>query len=133
MLPVKNAIIGAGYKQKGERWATGEHGGQDFICPVGTPVYAMRKGIILDRNWGKPFGIHIIQRRTYPFGTRRCLNYAHLSKSIVKPGQRVKKGQLIGYSGNTGNSTAAHLHVEERTGDRYLTSKHVDPWGSINA
>lgn len=116
-----------------KRYASGYHDGVDFGCAVGTPVRAMRKGVVTPNNWGPDYGKHIVQRRTFPIGTKNHLIYAHLSKVFVKPGQKIKKGQIIGLSGNTGKSTAAHLHVGERNGARWSTSKPVNPWGSINA
>lgn len=129
--PVKGFSITTAYGVKGSRWSKGYHTGADYACPVGTPVYAARNGIITPRNWGAAYGTHIVQKRTWPVGTRRHLLYAHLSRRVVKPGQRVKKGQLIGYTGDTGNTTGPHLHFEERTGPIWRTSSDVNPMPTI--
>ena len=90
------------------------HNGIDLACPVGTPVYAIEDGTVAFEGWGQNHswmgaiaGISaIIRHSSFHSG------YAHLSQTIVSIGQAVKKGQLIGYSGNTGGSTGPHLHVE---------------------
>jgi murein DD-endopeptidase MepM/ murein hydrolase activator NlpD len=133
MYPVKNAIISQKYGAKSKRYKIGYHDGVDFACKTGTPVYAARKGVVSSSNWGADFGKHIVQRRTYPLGTKNHLVYAHLSKVFVKAGEKIKKGQLIGLSGNTGNSTAAHLHFGERNGAQWSTSKPVNPQQSLDA
>ena len=58
--------------------------------------------------------------------------YAHLDKVLVQPGQEIKKGDKIGLSGNTGNSSGPHLHYEVRNNERYSAGKDVDPMPFIN-
>lgn len=133
MYPVKNPVISQAYGVKSKKYKIGFHDGVDFACPEGTPVYAARRGVVAASNWGPDYGIHIVQRRTYPLGTRNHLVYAHMSKVIVKPGQKISKGQLIGLSGNTGRSTGAHLHFGERDGARWSTSNPVNPQKTLEA
>ena len=133
MYPVKTPVISQAYGVKSKKYKIGFHDGVDFACPVGTPVYAARKGVVTASNWGADYGIHIVQRRTYPLGTKNHLVYAHMFKVIVKPGQKISKGQLIGLSGNTGRSTGAHLHFGERDGARWSTSKPVNPQKTLDA
>ncbi len=121
------------YGVKSNKYKIGFHDGVDFACPVGTPVYAARRGVVTANNWGADYGKHIVQRRTYPLRTKNYLVYAHMSKVIVKPGQKISKGQLIGLSGNTGRSTGAHLHFGERDGARWSTSKPVNPQKTLEA
>ncbi len=85
------------------------HWGTDFSLKTGTPVYATGDGVI---RWTKSsFGGYGKQIEiNHGFGYRT--KYAHLSEFVVKRGQNVKRGELIGYSGNTGGSTAPHLHYE---------------------
>jgi len=96
-------------------WAAGYHTGDDYSTngKVGVPVRASRGGIVdsTGNAWGSSYGIHIVLRHPKP-GIH--VGYCHLSRVKVRVGQRVKKGQIIGYSGNTGNSTGPHLHYEER-------------------
>ena len=86
------------------------HTGIDISAPKGTPVYATADGTISNEQGGSGYGITVIIRHGYSYSTV----YAHLSKKIVKSGQRVKRGQLIGYVGNTGLSMGTHLHYEVR-------------------
>ena len=133
MYPVKDIPISTRYGVKGKLWKSGWHDGVDFACPVGTPVYAARRGVVSRNKWGRSYGKHIVQRRTYPFRTKNHLIYAHLSKVIVVPGQKIKRGQLIGLTGATGNVTGAHLHFGERNGPRWSTSNPVNPQKTLRA
>ena len=85
------------------------HNGIDFSVNKGTPVYATGNGVIgrVSTSFGG-FGKQIIVEHGFGYKTR----YAHLSQFLVKKGQKVKRGELIAYSGNTGRSTAPHLHYE---------------------
>ena len=84
------------------------HNGIDFTASVGTPVYATGDGKVVYAGRGNGFGIHI--KIDHGFGYQTV--YAHLSKMNVKKGQTVKRGQIIGYTGNTGLSAGPHLHYE---------------------
>ena len=89
------------------------HNGVDFGTPRGTPVHASANGtVIIVRNsgWNGGYGNYVVI--THPNGTQTL--YAHLTNAIVSSGQSVTQGQIIGYSGNTGKSTGAHLHFEVR-------------------
>lgn len=91
------------------------HTGVDFTAPTGTPVYATGDGVIMGAARGfSGYGIVCIINHGYNYKTL----YAHLSRVKVKPGQRVKRGQIIGYVGNTGISTGPHLHYEVRFNNR---------------
>lgn len=85
------------------------HTGCDFSAPKGTPIYATGDGRIslLKKNKGG-YGNEIEIDHGYGYVTK----YAHMDSFAVKPGQVVKRGELIGYVGNTGSSTAPHLHYE---------------------
>lgn len=99
------------------------HRALDFRAVVGTPVYAAESGTVaITYHWnGKrtsgdtnSYGNMIkLKHTTYKYGTLETL-YAHLNKIVVKRGQQVQEGQLIGYSGDTGNCYGAHLHFEVR-------------------
>jgi murein DD-endopeptidase MepM/ murein hydrolase activator NlpD len=85
------------------------HTGTDFSLPTGTPVYATGDGeVVYTKTKFSGYGKHIKIKHGFGYLTL----YAHLSEFLVKPGQKVKRGQVIGYSGNTGGSTAPHLHYE---------------------
>lgn len=85
------------------------HAGMDFTSPVGTPVTATGDGVvesIESKQWG--YGNSIVINHGYGYKTR----YAHLKKFKVRRGQKVSRGEVIGYVGNTGKSTGPHLHYE---------------------
>lgn len=84
------------------------HRGLDFTAPEGSPVYATGDGIIEKAGHSESFGNVIYIRHGFHFDSR----YAHLTRYIVKDGDRVKRGQTIGYVGRTGLSGNAHLHYE---------------------
>ena len=132
MYPV-TARITQGYGVKSKKYEAGFHDGVDFGCAVGTKVYSARKGIVVANQWGKDYGIHVVCKRTYPWGTKNHLVYAHLSKVIVKPGQKIKKGQLLGLSGSTGKSTGPHLHFGERNGATFRGTNPVNPQKTLEA
>ncbi len=87
-----------------------KHPGVDFSAKKGTPIYASADGIVISNDifGGRGFGKHITISHGFGYHTL----YAHMDKAIKKRGQRVKRGDLIGYIGNTGRSTAPHLHYE---------------------
>lgn len=85
------------------------HEGVDFTAPIGTPIYATGNGVIKQatRN-NQGYGIMVVIDHGYGYETL----YAHMSSLKVRPGQRVVRGEVIGLVGNTGTSTAPHLHYE---------------------
>ncbi|MBP5650609.1 MAG: peptidoglycan DD-metalloendopeptidase family protein [Bacteroidales bacterium] len=84
------------------------HTGVDLTAPKGTPVYATADGVVSREKGGSGYGITVIINHGFSYQSL----YAHLSKKVVKPGQKVKRGELIGYVGNTGLSFGPHLHYE---------------------
>ena len=85
------------------------HWGMDFSAKTGTPIYATGDGIIARADArAVGFGNHV--RINHGFGYVSI--YAHMDKIVVRRGNRVKRGDLIGYVGNTGRSVAPHLHYE---------------------
>ncbi len=87
------------------------HAGIDLTAPKGTPIYASGNGVITRADASnRGYGKHVRISHGYGYTTV----YAHMSKMLVKPGQKVKRGDLIGLVGSTGLSTCAHLHYEVR-------------------
>jgi len=86
------------------------HKGVDLAAPTGTPVYATADGMIDRADYSRSYGLVIYVDHGADLETR----YAHLSKLAVAEGERVRKGDLIGYVGSTGRSTGPHLHYEVR-------------------
>jgi len=124
--PIAGKTPSTPYKRLGRHWSRGYHTGVDYAVPEGTDVLAVADGIIDKATWGKSYGTQLVQKLDGGW-----FIYAHLSKALVKPGDKVKAGQVIAKSGNTGNSTGAHLHVELRTAPRWSAGKDLDPYALI--
>ncbi|WP_291973014.1 murein DD-endopeptidase MepM [Candidatus Symbiopectobacterium sp.] len=84
------------------------HRGVDFSMPVGTPVLSVGDGEVVAASRGQDTGNFVEIRHGRQYTTR----YMHLNRLLVKPGQKVKRGDRIALSGNTGRSTGPHLHYE---------------------
>jgi murein DD-endopeptidase MepM/ murein hydrolase activator NlpD len=85
------------------------HAGMDFSAPTGTPIYSTGDGKVTradSRSSG--YGRHVRIDHGYGYLTL----YGHMSKILVRPGQTIKRGEIIGYVGNTGKSVGPHLHYE---------------------
>lgn len=127
----------------GKRYKTGKkHKGVDFRAEVGTPFKAMVGGTVVHSGWhivrkgyGFAFGIQIvIDNDRFPDGSPGYWAlYAHLQAKGVKVGQRVEKGQVIGLTGNTGNSKAPHLHVGISTQRTWNPNAWINPQKWIDA
>lgn len=117
ILPVKKGdfYVASGYKMRMHPILKINkfHKGMDFTAPKGTPVYASGNGEIYRAQRSSTFGKVIYIDHGYGYKTI----YAHLSKMVVKRGQSIKRGDLIGYVGNTGLSVAPHLHYEVHKND----------------
>lgn len=94
------------------------HTGVDLAAKSGTPIYAAGDGVVEKAQWVSGYGRYISIKHVNGFETA----YAHQSKFAagIKPGVRVKQGQLIGYVGSTGNSTGPHLHFEIKVNGRFV-------------
>ena len=112
--PIKNQDLtrmasGYGYRTDPFTKKRRFHYGMDFSARKGTPIYATGNGVVKRAdNRSSGYGRHI--RIDHGFGYISL--YAHLSKYNVRRGQRVKRGDIIGYVGNTGRSVGPHLHYE---------------------
>ncbi len=92
------------------------HTGIDLVSYPGTPVKSTAEGKVIYAGRHSGYGKVVVIRHGYGYSTL----YGHLQKITVRAGQRVKRGQIIGYLGNTGRSTGPHLHYEVRRYGRYL-------------
>ncbi|WP_127958336.1 murein DD-endopeptidase MepM [Serratia microhaemolytica] len=86
------------------------HKGVDFATPIGTPVLAVGDGEVVTAKYSGAAGNHVVIRH----GRQYTTHYMHLQKLLVSPGDKVKRGDRIALSGNTGRSTGPHLHYELR-------------------
>ncbi|MBO7459361.1 MAG: M23 family metallopeptidase [Bacteroidales bacterium] len=93
------------------------HSGIDFAGPIGTHIYCTGDGVVEKVQLGNTgYGNNIIVNHGYGYKTR----YAHINKSYVKVGQKVKRGEYIADMGNSGKSTAPHLHYEVIKNDKAI-------------
>ena len=94
------------------------HRGMDFSAPIGTEVFATGNAKVVFSGWKRGYGNTVILDHGFGYQTV----YAHLYKSLVRKGQKVRRSDVIALVGNSGKSTGPHLHYEVR-----LHDKHVDP------
>ena len=94
------------------------HQGMDFTAPTGTEVFATGNAKVIFTGWKQGYGNTVILDHGFGYKTV----YAHLYKSLVRKGQKVRRSDIIALVGNTGKSTGPHLHYEVR-----LNGKPVDP------
>lgn len=94
------------------------HDGMDFTAPVGTDIYATGNARVVFVGWKQGYGNTVILDHGYGYQTL----YAHLHKALVRPGQSVKRADVIALVGNTGKSTGPHLHYEV-----HRNGRPVDP------
>lgn len=116
--PTSYRNISAGYPNYS---SGGYHGGIDFPCPTGTPVYAADSGFVaLAKSLTYSYGKYIIINHGNGISTL----YAHNSQLRVQEGESVTKGQIIAYSGSTGNSSGPHCHFEVRVNGTRVNPKN---------
>lgn len=105
------------------------HGGVDLRAQKGTPVYATADGVV-NRAGATSGGLGKRVRLSHSFGFETV--YAHLDATEVDKGDYVRQGDLIGYSGNTGRSSAPHLHYEVRHLDQRVSPHKYMDWSMTN-
>ena len=93
------------------------HEGMDFKTPSGTPVYSPKEGLVTRVNWNWSGNGNCVEVQM-PDGV--LAKYLHLSENHVKEGERVTAGQQVGLTGNTGHSTAPHLHYQLSRGEKII-------------
>jgi murein DD-endopeptidase MepM/ murein hydrolase activator NlpD len=118
--PVSNKDLsriasGFGYRIDPVYKTTKFHAGLDFAAPQGTPIYATANGTVITAgNTGNGYGNHVVINHGYGYETL----YGHMFRVKVRSGQKVKRGEIIGWVGSTGKSTGPHCHYEvHRNGD----------------
>jgi murein DD-endopeptidase MepM/ murein hydrolase activator NlpD len=85
------------------------HQGLDFTAPIGTPIYATADGVVQMAGFNTDgYGNKVVINHGYGYQTL----YGHMVRVKVKAGQNIKRGEVIGYIGNTGKSTGPHCHYE---------------------
>lgn len=97
------------------------HYGMDFSAPIGTEIFSTGNGVVRKVIKSKVgYGLHILVDHGYGYETL----YAHMSKFNVKQGQKVHRGDVIGYVGSTGKSTGPHLHYEVHKNKRAVNPQN---------
>ncbi len=115
--PVKTAAFTSGYGVRSDPFRGGAamHAGIDLAGPHGTPIYATADGTVTNAGWNSGGYGNLIK---VDHGRGIETRYGHLAQMLVRDGQPVKRGQLIGRMGSTGRSTGNHLHYEVRIDGR---------------
>src|SRR5690606_31812950 len=119
-MPVQSSLLTSSFGMRIHPVLGGRrgHNGVDLAQPTGTPVYATADGLVSRAERFSSYGNYIQIEHGGDLQTR----FGHLSGYAVTAGERVTKGQLIGYVGSTGRSTGPHLHYEVR-----VAGEAVDP------
>ncbi|MBN2245344.1 MAG: peptidoglycan DD-metalloendopeptidase family protein [Candidatus Aminicenantes bacterium] len=118
IMPVQGWLTSAfGYRDDPFTGKRAFHAGVDIVTQSGNPIVATADGVVLSTDFDHAGGNTIkISHKHTGYTTVYC----HLSKFLVKPGQRVKRGDIIGLVGSTGRSRGPHVHYEVRKGDKRL-------------
>jgi murein DD-endopeptidase MepM/ murein hydrolase activator NlpD len=111
-MPVEGVRLSSDYGMRTHPVLGGRRGhkGIDLAGPTGTPIHAAADGIVSRADWFSSYGLYVSLEHGGSMQTR----YGHMSRLNVAAGQRVRKGEIIGYVGSTGRSTGPHLHYEVR-------------------
>ena len=135
LIGTKSASITTVFKEKcepGKPWLSGWHNGVDIACAANTPIYAAADGTVVNADTAAHndgYGNRVVLRHA----DGRATLYAHMvSPALVKVGQAVKRGQLIGKVGSTGMSTGPHLHFSlfdnyDKKPNIYYSGEPLDP------
>ena len=110
-----NFTSGFGLRSDPFRGRAAMHGGIDLAGPVGTPIYATADGLVAKAEWNNGGYGNLVEIN---HGQGILTRYGHMSRIAATAGQRVRRGDLIGYMGSTGRSTGSHLHYEVRIDGR---------------
>jgi murein DD-endopeptidase MepM/ murein hydrolase activator NlpD len=113
---VERLTSGFGFRIDPFRHTLAFHAGIDFKGPYGESVLATSDGLVVKAGWDGGYGRVVEIAHDNGVATR----YGHLSWVAVSPGQRVKRGDIVGRLGSTGRSTGPHLHYETRVGGRAI-------------
>ena len=134
MKPIKSGVVSFPYGAKYKNG--GVHKGIDYAAVIGTPVVAAVPGVVVHagkhiykKGWGWSFGVHvIIDNDAFENGSPGLwAGYCHLNGVNVSVGQRVRQGQLLGTSGNTGRTSGPHLHFQILSQRTWNPTKHRNP------
>lgn len=116
ILPIAKFTFSSAFGVRSDPFAgsAAMHAGIDLASPSGTAIYATADGMVDRAEWFGGYGNMVEIEHGKGISTR----YGHMSRIAAHPGQRIKRGDLIGYVGSTGRSTGNHLHYEVRIDGR---------------
>jgi murein DD-endopeptidase MepM/ murein hydrolase activator NlpD len=121
--PARGIITsGFGWRKSPYTWGQEFHEGLDIAAPSGTPIHATADGTVKESGWRSGYGRVVTIRHGFGFATF----YAHNTRNAVSVGDKISRGDIVAYIGNTGRSTGPHLHYEVR---RY--GRKLDPRGYL--
>lgn len=126
-LPLSVLTSSFGLRRDPVRGTLAFHGGIDLAAPPGTDVSAAHDGVVEFCGWAGGYGNLVVLRHAFGYRTY----YGHLSRIMIRPGQTVPRGRVLGLVGSTGYSTGPHLHFEIRHYSRqidpltYATHRHA--------
>lgn len=137
LMPVNVASLTSSFGMRSHPIFGGRraHKGVDLAAPTGTPIRATADGTVSKAEWFSGYGLYVSLEHGGAIQTR----YGHMSRLNVYNGQQVKKGDVIGYVGSTGNSTGPHLHYEVRIDGvavnptPYMQGTHLAQTGTTGA
>lgn len=115
---IHEAWLSSGFGYRRDPFTGGRemHAGLDLCSQTGAPIMATADGVVAERREDSQFGRFVILRHKEGLETL----YGHMLRSTVEPGQKVKRGQLIGYVGRTGRATAPHVHYGVRQNGHWV-------------
>lgn len=126
MIPCRYVMLTSAWGYRGDPFGSGRrefHDGVDLANRSGTPIYASRSGYVHAAGWGTNLGNYVTLNHQDGFKSQ----YLHMTHYVVKTGDWVEQGQLIGYMGSTGRSTGPHLHFSI-----YYNGSSVNPANYLN-
>lgn len=120
--PFKNGIVTSAFASRTnpvtQKWEF--HNATDIAAPLGTPILSSDNCEVIEVSEDNVYGIFVtLKNKTLTF------RYCHLSKTNLKQGWKIKRGDMIGYVGNTGYATGAHLHIEIIKDGKYINPETV--------
>ena len=135
IAPVKDASVSSHYGRRRDPFTNlpAFHSGIDFSGPAGTPIYAPADGIVLKAGPATGYGLLVELEHGRGISTKNfkptdyVTRYGHLSRLAVQTNRFIQRGELLGYTGNTGRSTGSHLHYEI-----HVNKRPINPWRNLS-
>ena len=135
IAPVKDASVSSHYGRRRDPFTNlpAFHSGIDFSGPAGTPIYAPADGIVRKAGPATGYGLLVELEHGRGISTKNfkptdyVTRYGHLSRLAVQTNRFIQRGELLGYTGNTGRSTGSHLHYEI-----HANKRPINPWRNLS-